>query len=483
VSDSEQTSSPISDLSRRAFLRYTGIGVVGVAATSLLAACGSSKSAGSSAASSSAAVTAAVSSTGAASSAATTALSSAAAAGTPLSASAALAAVIQQLGIDPANAGKGATLKVGYIGPLSGPGQPYSLDQIAGLKSAVKVIPLLGGPTLDITYLDNKSGDAQAGISGVRQLTAQGVDLLFSSYVGDFGALYSPVASAKMFAIDAGGTSPIAWSHPYFWNAAVDWTQALPGQYVFLRKLYPNAKTVVLVSTDAGPALNTITTNAYKAAASAQGFNITQVIFAPQGNSDYSTALSKVQGANPDLVCLSLTNTVGNFMTQYLQAGLKAPVDGGVLNPVDLQVGGSAMDGVTTTSTYFFPKFPANPLSELLVANYADKVTDLTPNWNAGFFFQAAINMWELSTMCTKAGQAINGVNMNNQMLATPALHSPFGGSNSEVAAITYDASKHISATGTVNNCTIKGGKFYMNATNNLTGTAYSALPTPIAAA
>jgi ABC-type branched-subunit amino acid transport system substrate-binding protein len=364
-------------------------------------------------------------------------------------------------------------MKVGYIGPLSGPGQPYSIDQVAGLKSAVKVISKLDGPNLDITYLDNKSGDAQAGISAVRQLTAQGVDLLFSSYIGDFGALFTPVAHAKTFTIDAGGTSRIAWGHPYFWNAAQDWTQALPGQFVALRKKYPGIKSFVFVTTDMGPDLNKSTQDQYRAAGSAQGFDMKSTLLIPQGNTNFASALNQLQSLNPELVCLSLTNTVGNFMTQYLQAGQSAPVDGGVLNPVDLQVGGSAMNGVTSTSAYFFPNRPTNPLAELLVNEYVGKASTFTPNWNAGFFFQAAINMWEASMRCREAGQSITGENMNTQMSQSPLMHSPFGGTSSKVAEINYDPKTHIPGTGTVLSCVIQGGNFYLTSSNNLTGTQY----------
>jgi ABC-type branched-subunit amino acid transport system substrate-binding protein len=386
----------------------------------------------------------------------------------------ALDLVKKQLGILSANAGKGTTLRAGYIGPLSGPGQPYSVDQMAGLKTAAKVIKLLGGPTIDITFLDNQSGSAQAGITAVRQLRSSGIDLLFSSYIGDFGALFEPVKNAKMFALDAGGTYPIAWSQPYFWNTALDWSQAYPGEFYFLRKKYPNAKTVAIVTGDLGPILNAATVKFATAAASAKGFDLSNWTLIPQGSTDFSTGMTAIQQTKPDLVWVPAgANTVGTFMTQYAQAGLSYPVTCGALNPVDVQTGGSAMNGMTSTSAYFFPKHPANPLGELLSQHYVGQETTLRPNWNAAFFFQAAINMWELSTLCRKAHEKVTGPNMNAQMEKSPFLHTPFGGSPTKVQTVRYNKSTHIITSGTVNNCVIQNGHFYLAATNNLTGTDY----------
>ncbi len=452
MDDSTQPSPWALNPSRRSLLRTTGLGVMAAAmGSSLLAACGAddSKAGG--------------------------------VAGTtgPLTDSD-IDLIRKQLGVTDANSGAGTTIKAAYIGPLSGPGQPYSVDQIAGIKAAAASIKKLGGPTLDVKYLDHKSGDPQAGLSAFREMLSDGIDILFDTYAGNLGTLIDPIAENKVFTMDAGGSAIISLNHPYFWNAAPLWSDFFPATFVHLKKLHPDAKTFCIVSADQGGEVNDAVQGAARDFAPKFGFEMKDWILASglaEGNPDFGTVLSKVRAAKTDVVLLeAMGNLAGNFMTQYLQAGLTAPVDVGVFNPIDLQVGGSAMNGVTSSATYMFPQFPDNPLGKMLVQEYQGKVTNFQPNWNSGFFFQAAINIWEASMLCTTAGVPVNADNLNDQMLKGPTLHSPFGGSTDTVAEITYDTTQHIPSGLAVHDVSIKDGRVMLESTNDLAGDGYAAV-------
>jgi len=432
--------------SRRSFLRTTGLGAMTVAVGgSLLAACGSDNDQSG---------------------------------GTPSAGTTDLDLIRTQLGVTDANSGKGTTIKAAYIGPLSGPGQPYSVDQIAGIKAAISAIEKLGGPKFDVTYLDHKSGDPQAGLSAFQEMLSKDIDILFDTYAGNLGTLIDPIAENKIFTMDAGGSAIISLNHPFFWNAAPVWSDFFPGTFVHLKKKHPDAKTFCIVSADQGGQVNDAVEGAARKFAPQFGFEMKDWILASglaEGNPDFGTVLSKVRAAKTDVVLLeAMGNLVGNFMTQYLQAGLSAPVDVGVFNPIDLEVGGSAMNGVTSTATYMFPKFPDNPLGKMLVDEYEGDVTNFQPNWNSGFFFQAAINIWEASMLCNAAGLPVTAENLNDQMLKGPTVHSPFGGSSTAIAQIKYDTTQHIATGLTVHNVTIDGGHVILESTNNLKGDAFA---------
>ncbi|MEP2579181.1 MAG: ABC transporter substrate-binding protein, partial [Roseibium sp.] len=108
------------------------------------------------------------------------------------------AQLAELLGVDAANAGAGLTWELGSVLALTGPGSFYGKTMTNGTNLAVKHIKAAGGPDINVTTLDHKSGDAQAGVDAMRDLIAKGVPAKLASYVDDLGAMLPQTAQSKM---------------------------------------------------------------------------------------------------------------------------------------------------------------------------------------------------------------------------------------------------------------------------------------------
>lgn len=53
---------------------------------------------------------------------------------------------------------------------MSGYGSFYGTTESTGIDLAVQHIKEAGGPTINLMYKDNTSGDAQAGVTGFRSI-------------------------------------------------------------------------------------------------------------------------------------------------------------------------------------------------------------------------------------------------------------------------------------------------------------------------
>ena len=163
------------------------------------------------------------------------------------------------LGIDAKHAGKGLTIDCGMVFPLTGFGAIYGSHMMDLPHLAIKHIQQLGGPTINLKVLDNKSGDPDAGVEAVRELGEAHVGMELASYSGDLGAMVPGIRKYKILSLDGTGGTELAVDKPYFWGTiAKTPSDAFPGLALYLQKKMPNVKKAAFCGWDLGPLTNVV---------------------------------------------------------------------------------------------------------------------------------------------------------------------------------------------------------------------------------
>lgn len=400
-------------LTRRNLLRAAGVGGLAVASAPVLAACGSS-SGGTSGASGGGGT----------------------AAGSEL---------LKILGISKADATAVTSFQLGAVLPLTGPGSFYGKVQGSGLKLAVAQIRNAGGPNITVNYQDNKSGDAQAGVTAARQLGTSGVQACLSSYVGDIGAMFPGIAEYKMFSLDGGGgTSDFGQDKPYFWGMkAIEPDDYYIGAVKYWQAKNPNVKRVYLVALDQGK-INSVVRGNFVKALSTAGMQLAGFEATPIGTTDFSTTITHLKAASPDAVFTFLVGLdSGYFMKDFVAAGLSLPVIGAEYTADALKVSAGAYDHFMFSTDWYDPRKQVNPLSAFFATSYV-KQYGQQPEYYAANYYEDTLAMWDLIRRVKAKGQdPNNGTNLQNALIANPAFKSVYGGDSATVGTLTLNITTH----------------------------------------
>jgi branched-chain amino acid transport system substrate-binding protein len=385
------------------------------------------------------------------------------------------------LDIDPANAAKGETFKMGAVLALSGAGSFYGKTMSRGIDLAVKQIKAAGGPDIEVEYWDHKSGDAAAGKQAITEIISKGIHAKMSSYVDDLGAMLEDTAKNKIFTLDGGGgTSTFGQGIPYFWGTrAITPNDTLPGLFEWFKKTYPDKKTVGLTGWDVGEPNNTTvkTDILQKIKDAGLEFNglyeLTQV-----GSQDYAAVLPKVKANEPDLLLLGLYGQdPGSFANQAATAGLKSVNVGFEFTPDGVKASKGTYDkaGWTFTYDYFDAENPVSPLAKLFVSSFEEEYGE-KPDFYAANFYENTMVMWTLISRVKAAGGDINsGDDLEKALESDLTVPSVYGGDDTTVGTYTLDAKTHSVIKREMGVFEYKGGKVTAKAFFGIDGDGYRA--------
>ena len=235
-------SRPSGGLSRRDALRRLGLyGAGALAAPGILAACGDDDDddAGGTATTAGGAATTAAGAATTAGGAATTAGGAATTAGGSAPAAGDVGAELAELlQIDAsADNAEGVDFQLGAVLALTGNGSYYGTTMTNGIDLAVRHVAAAGGPNIDVTYKDHKSGDAQAATQAMTEIGTAGIPAKLASYADGLGAMLAGTAQYKCFTLDGGGgTSIFAQGQPYFWGTRAITPERRPARPVRVRQ-------------------------------------------------------------------------------------------------------------------------------------------------------------------------------------------------------------------------------------------------------
>jgi branched-chain amino acid transport system substrate-binding protein len=322
------------------------------------------------------------------------------------------------LGAMPASAApaNGEPVFFGVSGPLTGPNAQYGAQWKAGFDLALDEINSEGGINghpLQYVFEDSQSDPRQA--VGIAQKFVDDKRILIE--LGDFSSPASMAASPiyqRAGLVQLGFTN----SHPDFtkggdfiWSPSVSQADAQPLLADLAVRQGFKHVAVLYQNTDWGRASKDV----FVKAAAARGEQVVAAEGYQPTDKDFRATLVRVRDANPDaLVLISYYSDGAQIVRQARASGIKLPVvaASSVYSPKFMELGGDAVDGVTT-NTSFFPGDPS-PQVQHFVRDFEAKYHRQPDAFNA-FAYDATI----IAAYALRAG----GLDRRGVRDALPKLH------------------------------------------------------------
>ena len=235
------------------------------------------------------------------------------------------------------------TIKVGSLATLEGPFTVLGQDGMRGLELALKEAGMkAGGKTIELIR-GSSDASPDSAVRAARKLVEQdGVKILIGPLSGDEGLAVKDYAKTKPDVTFINGTSAaqdttLRDPAPNFFRFSTDGAQWMAGlgDYVYTVKGY---KKVAVIAEDYSFPYTQVM--GFMAPFCKLGGKVTSKSWVPIGNKDFSSVISALPD-NVDAIFVALGGADAvNFLTQYKQAGGKAPLIGGSIT-VDQTVLGS----------------------------------------------------------------------------------------------------------------------------------------------
>jgi ABC-type branched-subunit amino acid transport system substrate-binding protein len=384
--------------------------------------------------------------------------------------------------LDAKTLGTGKTVDITCQLALTGSASFYGNVMSKGLKLAGQHIKAMGGPTINLTLQDNKGGDAQASISGVRELLSKNTEFMMSSIGASLGSILPGVAAGNVVCLNTG----TGYSLPPYKGAAHYWETDGDANLIFdflgsyLADQYPGKKKIALVTADAGAAQNTSGLAALNAGLK-DGAKVSNPQYVPFGTTNsFAGTVARIASQNPDIVLAPLAPSLGLFMIAYKQAGLTAPVIqyGYPITNTDITAAPTQLIGAQFVSQFFDPQNPDNPWGQFFAQEYdkAYGTAPLYPDLYATNYYISQFTFWQLFMKAWAEGKEPTAELVNGYLEASPTLLTMYGGDKSAVGKTTIDGSTHFANMLMGVYEIEKGPSFKHVATSNPDGTGYSKL-------
>jgi ABC-type branched-subunit amino acid transport system substrate-binding protein len=356
-----------------------------------------------------------------------------------------LTRIARLLRVDPTFGGRGLSLDVGAVWPLTGPGA-IGAQQIDVAKLAFRHVAALGGPAFRLRLEDNRSGDPRSGADAVRALGSAKVPMMLSSFAGDFGSELAGIAEYRILSLDgSGGTSDFAQHKPYFWGSiAITPDDAFPGAVSYVRRTMPHVKKVAFLSWDIGRRSDAIFEN-LRAWLKPSGWVEVANERTAIGETDYSWAIEKFTKAKPDIIFLGIyAQDVGYFLRQYTTGSLKAPVFAFTHTDAAANTAGSAYEGLYVAFDYFDAGRPQNPWAAFFVNELTKRAPHVRPDYYAANAYEDVFVLWEcVRRVLATRGNPKDGAQLNAAFERNLTFPSLYGGGPDTAGTIVFDAATH----------------------------------------
>jgi branched-chain amino acid transport system substrate-binding protein len=288
--------------------------------------------------------------------------------------------------------GKSDSIKIGYVGALTGDGAVYGEVTKRGIDIAIEEINSQGGingKKLEMSYEDGKC-DGKSALSGAQKLHSQGIDVIIGVTCSGEVLSIAPFAEQnKIVLISPSGSNPdITNAGDYiFRNNPPDAGRSV----VFVKKIMElGYKNLAIVSeqTDFSQGLRkSITDEANK-----NGLKIVFDETFEKDSKDFRTILTKLKNTQADaLVLLPQTDvTMVPLYSQSYQLGVRLPtfVAGEQMTLKTEQALGSIVKGVYVVEAPILD--PSNEIANNLMTKYKAKYGDPTLDFYIGAAYDNA---------------------------------------------------------------------------------------------
>jgi branched-chain amino acid transport system substrate-binding protein len=244
-----------------------------------------------------------------------------------------------------------------------------------------------------------------------------------------------------------GGTSDAGESKPYFWGMrAITPDDTFGGVIKYIQAKMPSVKRIVSVGWDLGPA-SQLVINKLRAQLKAAGLQLVHAELTTVGATDFSTALSRVRAASPDILLLSIYGLdPGYFMKQYLTSGIGKPVIGGEFTPDAAKVSNGAYNQYTFAYDYFNAAQPTNDWAKVFADSFNQEygTAQYEPDFYAANYYEDTFAVWDLiRRVLKKGGNPQSGTDLQQALMDNPQFVSVYGGSGSTLGNLALDPQTH----------------------------------------
>lgn len=333
------------------------------------------------------------------------------------------------------------TIKIGYIGALSGDTAVWGQAGLNGAKLTAKTINAAGGilgKQVEIVSLDGR-GQPVDSVNAFNKL-ADDNDLIavIGTNFSSCNIAMAPIADSKKVPLIGTATSNLRVTvddkgnlHPYSFR--IGFTDPFQGQVLanFASKNL-NAKTAAVI-TDIGSDYSTGLTSYFTDQFGKNGGTILEKVSGHSGDNDFRAQLTKIAQAKPDVVLIPwIYKDVALIVNQARELGIKSVFLGGDGwdSKEILTMAGPALEGCYYTSQ---PSF-ARPITKNYYDEYMKEYNNLVPETEALFthdgiyWIKAALEKAGKIDRTALRDQLENTVNFEGllgAMTIDPKTHNP----------------------------------------------------------
>jgi branched-chain amino acid transport system substrate-binding protein len=421
-------SGPDSGLSRRRFITRSAVAGSAVAATGVLAACGSSSK----------------SSSGATPASTTPKVSGVTPTGKQLQ---------EILGVPKNIMAKGpGTFKIAAQLALTGQGSVFGTTQSAGLAYGVKQVAewTNGKLVFDVKLYDNQSGVPQAEAAAGREAGLSGVPVLVSSYIFGFGAILPFSAQYKMFTPDpGGGAGPIPGPfegkpYCYGWRSGYP-TDCFDGIVKYLTMKQPSKKKWALLQPVIAPPYNDAVQTYTQKLFAQYGVTYLGQVLAPLGATDYSSSISKLKALNPDVVLYSSFGTDEAYQAKQAVSAGATWISAGIDFQYQLaKLAGPALKDWYVGFDFLNTVNPGNDWAKYFIKEWSASHGGVAPYYeSAGDYCTAFAVAILIDRILGAGGDITDGSQYVKQLEANPTFPHVLGGQGQKTGEIVIDTTTH----------------------------------------
>ncbi len=277
----------------------------------------------------------------------------------------------------------GDTIKIGFLGALTGDVAMFGKPTLEGMKMAAEDLNAAGGvlgKKIEIVEADNR-GDKQEGASVTQKLISRdNVIAIVGDPTTGITKVAAPIAQkAQVLLISAGATGPgvVENGDFIFRNTLLD-SVAIPACIDYFANDLKYKKVAIITSDNNDYSVGFSQT--FRDAAKGKGIEIVADEKIKDGDKDFSGQVTNIKAKKPDVIFFSGYYTEGALiMKEARKQGVKANMFGGdgLFSPEFIKLGGSAVEG--SMSALGFAPEQASPETAKFIEAFSKKFAGQVP--------------------------------------------------------------------------------------------------------
>lgn len=221
-------------------------------------------------------------------------------------------ALLAGLAASPIAASAAEVLKIGVLGPMSGPAAPWGIALLRGAEMRAEEINAAGGLkvggkvyTLKLVSYDHKTTAAEAATATNKLVFQDKVKFIVGNAVGATCDAAQAITEREkvLFTFVCWGTKNLAASKPYSFREFLSQWEVAPPFYSWIAANHPKLKRLAIISPNDTSGWDT--TTGVKKAAKTVGIEVVAEEYYERGATDFYPLLTKILAKKPDLLDLS----------------------------------------------------------------------------------------------------------------------------------------------------------------------------------